>query len=194
MIWLHCDDSEAPRGHTLWHRSFQRCGPGYLFMLGCSTISLAARGRSIQMMCWFFPAVLLKFHMRSDAAPDPFAAAFASATAGQFNGAITPRSSATNMKIGHSSSTQPSAAFSSWSWRNQPEFQCTFYHFFYESRIFSFLGSLSKDEDGEQMRRRHGGQRAARECWWILSAIFAQSQLKLENVIQVRKQLADICN
>lgn len=109
MIWLHCDDSEAPRGHTPWHRSFQRCGPGCLFMLGCSTISLAARGRSIQMMCWFFPAVLLKFHMRSDAALDPFAAAFANATAGQFNGAITPRSSATNMKIGHSSSTQPSA-------------------------------------------------------------------------------------
>lgn len=115
VIWLHCDDSEAPRGHTLWHHSFQRCGPGYLFMLGCSTISLAARGRSIQMMCWFFPAVLLKFHMRSDAALNPFAVAFASAAAGQFNGAITPRSSATNMKIGHSSSTQPSAAFSFWS-------------------------------------------------------------------------------
>lgn len=39
------------------------------------------------MMCWFFPAVLLKFHMRSDAALNHFAVAFASATAGQFNGA-----------------------------------------------------------------------------------------------------------
>lgn len=87
VIWLHCDDSEAPQGPPLGHHSFQRCGPGYLFMLGCSTISLAARGRSIQMMCWFFPAVLLKFHMRSDAALNPFAVAFASATAGRFNGA-----------------------------------------------------------------------------------------------------------
>lgn len=156
MIWLHCDDSEAPRGHTLWHRSFQRCGPGYLFMLGCSTISLAARGRSIQMMCWFFPAVLLKFHMRSDAAPDPFAAAFASATAGQFNGAITPRSSATNMKIGHSSSTQPSAAFSSWSWRNQPEFQCTFYQF------FLWIKDLQLSWIPEQRRGRRADEAASR--------------------------------
>lgn len=49
---------------------------------------------------------------------------------------------------------------------------------------FSFLGSLSNGEDGEETR----------ECCWILSAIFAQSQLKPENVIQVHKQLADICN